>query len=362
MGEGILTRLALYSAKPTLRVGGSENAAAQSALQAMVMREQEGGMSSLALTFENWSSREGGAAGHSFEDERVFALGTEVSLYGGELISPTEIFRGRISAIEMQVDPDGPPRLTLHAEDALAKARLTRRIEVHENKSIADIARDIAGRYGLTPVVSDLHDGAATWVQANESDLAFLRRLLERFAADVQIVGTELHVAPRADVHRNELELAMHGQLKSVRAVADLSQQATEVKVTGFDPSSGQAVSGTGSGAALGPGQGRAGAQLLRQALVERNEQTSHRLALSAGEARALAESEFAARARGFVRVEGVAEGNPALRVGSNVKLKEISPRFDNTYYVVSCMHRFDLRGGYETTFTAESAYFGNAA
>lgn len=362
MSESTRTNLALYAARPTLRVAGQESPLAQSLLQAMTMREQEGGLSSASLTFTNWASRDDGRARHAFEDEAVFALGTELKLYAGEIAGPTEIFEGRISALEYDFDPSGPPRLTVHAEDALAKARLTRRIEAHEDKSIAEVVREIASRHGLTPIVAGLTEATGTWIQANESDLAFLRRLLERFAADVQIVGNELHVSPREQVHRSEIELALHSQLKRVRVVADLAQQVTEVKVTGFDPLSGEAVQGIGSGAPLGPGGGRTGAQQLRNAFGDRVEQTSHRLALSASEARALAEAEFAARARRFVCVEGVAEGNSALRVGTKVRLTNVSARFDNTYYVTSCIHRFDMSSGYETHFSAECAYLGNAA
>ncbi|HEX6828393.1 MAG TPA: hypothetical protein VF104_05385, partial [Burkholderiales bacterium] len=127
----------------------------------------------------------------------------------------------------------------------------------------------------------------------------------------------------------------------------------------GFDPAQGQAFEGTGSGAPLGPGSGRTGASELRRAFGEREEQVSHRLALSRTEAQALAEAQFAARARGFVRVQGVTEGNPSLRVGSHLRLADLSPRFDNTYYVVAAHHRFDMRRGFETEFTAECAYFG---
>ena len=80
------------------------------------------------------------------------------------------------------------------------------------------------------------------------------------------------------------------------------------------------------------------------------------------GEARALADASFDRRARRFVSVEGLAEGNPALRVGTHVSLRGLSPRFDNTYYVVRASHRYDQTRGYETEFEAECAYLGAGA
>jgi uncharacterized protein len=351
---------AIRAAKPTLRVDGQKHDLAQRLLDEMVVREQEGGLATLELGFVDWSGRENGRAALAFENERLFALGSEIRIGGGAIDDPTEIFVGRISAMALSADGQGAPRLTIHAEDSLARARLMRRIEVYEGKSVADIARDIAARLGLKPVVKGLGNTTGTWVQANESDLAFLRRLLARHDADVQVFRNELHVAPRAQGCRTGIELALRAHLRRVRVVADLSQQVTDVRVTGFDPRSGKAVQGSGSGAVLGPGTGRTGAALLRRASIERNEQTSHRLALSAGEARALAEAEFAARARSFVRVEGAADGDPQIRVGAQVTLRAVSPRFDNIYYVTACTHRFDDSNGYETCFTAESAYLGN--
>jgi phage protein D len=233
---------------------------------------------------------------------------------------------------------------------------------VHESKTVADLARTVAQRAGLTPQVDGLADVSDTWFQCNESDLAFLRRLLQRFGGDAQVVGNELHVAPRAQVHRGDVELRLHSQLLRVRAVADLAQQTTELRITGFDPAQGQAFSGTGSGAPLGPGRGRSGKDELQRAFQDRDEQQSHALALSQTEAQAQAQAAFAARARGFVQVWGTCEGNPSLRVGSHVALKDVSPRFDNTYYVTACEHRWDATQGFQTEFHAECAYFGEPA
>jgi phage protein D len=48
------------------------------------------------------------------------------------------------------------------------------------------------------------------------------------------------------------------------------------------------------------------------------------------------------------------------VRVGTHVTLSGLGPRFSNTYYVTRCRHRYDLASGYETDFTAVSAFLGN--
>jgi phage protein D len=360
MGESNLSHLAYYSARPTLRIAGQDNAMASGLLQSLVMREQEGGLSSLEAAFVNFTTRESGQVGPAFEDEAVLKLGTALKVYAGEAAAPTEVFSGLVSALEFAFDSEGPPRLIVQAEDSAQQARMTRRIAVYEQQSVADIARAVANRMGLTPTITGLSDTSVLEVQFDESDLAFLRRLLARHGADLQVVGSELQVAPRQDVQRNGLTLRMHSQLHKLRVVADLAHQVTEVKVTGFDPAQGAAVQGSGNSAPLGPGSGRSGKSLLQQTWGERVQQTSHRLALSQAEADALAQAEFAQRARRFVRVHGQCEGNPALRVGTHVTLAEVSPRFDNTYYVTACTHRYDMQRGFETEFSAECAYLGN--
>ena len=361
MGDMLLSELALFNARPTLRVDGQQHDRIDRLLRSMVLSEQEGGLSSLRVTFENWNSREGGQpAGPAFEDEAILQLGTELKVYGGEVGAPTELFLGRVSAVELAADDQGTPQLTVYAEDGLAKSRLVRHIDVYPDKTVKQLVEAIAGRANLTPRVTGLEDLTDTWFQCNESDLAFLRRILRRFGADAQVVGRDLQVLPREQMHRNDIQLTFKDSLHRFRVVADLAHQATEVKVTGFDPLVGQAVAGTGSGAPLGPGRGRSGKSELQRVFQTRDEQMSHQLALSQTEADALAKANFAARARGFVRVQGVCRGNPELRVGTHLALANLSPRFDNTYYVTACEHRFDVMHGFETSFTAESAYLGN--
>ena len=359
MPEAPTTSLAVYSPRPTLRVNGQAVEIVSGLLLAMEMTEQEGGLSALTLRFSNVASNPQGSSGWAFESSESLTLGAEITVYAGDETAPQEIFRGLITAFEADFPETGPPELVVLAEDAVQQGRMARRSQTYTNVSLSDIASQIARRLGLTPVITGLTDTLGTRVQLNESDLAFLRRLLHRYDADVQVVGQALQVSPRSDVRRGQLELALHSQLRRARVVADLAHQVTEVTVGGWNPDQGSPVLGTSRGEILGPGSGQTGAEILRTAIAERPHHISHLAVGTDDEAQAAANSAFEQRARRFVVVEGCAEGNPALRVGTHVALTGLGPRFENTYYVVSACHRYDLHEGYQTDFEAESAFWG---
>jgi phage protein D len=359
MSESPLSRLALYSARPTIRINGREQERVTGLLQGLEMTEREHGLSTLELRLDNVVSDGSGGADFAFEDEAEFKLGDTITVYCGEESTPAEIFRGVISALEAEFSEDDSPRLLALAEDTLQKARITRRTRTYDNQTIADIARSVASDLGLTPRIDGFTHAIGTQVQLNESDLAFLRRLLARYDGDLQVVGAELHVSPRSDVRRGAVELALHSQLRQVTVLADLAHQVNEVTVTGWDPARGQRITSRSSGFQQGPGSGRRGSELLSNALGRRTHQIGHLVVNTDDEGRALADASFDERQRRFVTATGTAEGNPAIRAGTHLRLSGLGPRFNNTYYVTHCCHRFDLERGYETDFTAESAFLG---
>lgn len=360
MPETSVSRSAIFSARPTLRVAGQEDERLSALLTSMRMEESDGGMSQLELRITDWVATEGGRAELAFDGGSPLKLGAELAVYSGDEAGPREIFKGKVSALEMVCNYGQPPELVVLAEDALAAARRARRSKVYTDMTPADVVRAVAGELGLTASVSGLGAPQSSWAQLDETDLGFLRRLLARFDADLQVVGTQLQVSPRKDVQRGTVELTLYGQLARVRLTADLADQATAVTVAGWNPRDGSAVQGeAGAIAHAGPGQGRSGVDWAREAFGERSEHLAAPAVFSDDEARAVAEAALDQRARRFVRAEGLAEGNAQLRVGSSVRLAGVSPQFDNTYYVVRACHLFDMRQGYRTEFSAECAYLG---
>jgi uncharacterized protein len=362
MPEQPLAQSAVYCAIPTVQIDGQANDKVTAQLLSLDMREQEAGMSTLEMRFSNFGSFSTGLADMVFEDGAVLKLGAAVSVYGGDASSPTEIFRGKITALEGRFKEQDPPDLVVLAEDSLQGARMQRRTKNWESSTLKQIAQQVASNLGLTPILDGLDASIGTQQQFNESDLHFLRRLLARYDADLQVVGTELHAAPRAQAQRNAIEIDLGSQLKEVRVFADLSHQVTKVTATGWDYSQGQSISVTSQTTSFGPGSGKTGSDWLQQALSSRSEHLGRFAALNAQEAQALADAEYAQRIRSFVVAHGVSQGNPNLRVGTYLNLAGLGPRFSNTYYTNSTVHHFDTQNGYETRFCAECAYLGGGS
>ncbi|WP_457442286.1 phage late control D family protein [Roseateles sp. P5_E4] len=348
-----------YSARPTLRVDGQALPALDDLVRTFSVTEAEGGMSSLSLGMGNWGMV-GGSLGLVFDAGGPIKLGARVQLYAGETAGPTEIFDGQIHAIEASGSVGAPPSLLVLAEDKLFAARMKRRSKSHVDSSLEDVVRAIAGDHGLTVDASGLPGGTGLWVQLNESDLSFLRRLLGRCDCEMQVVGSTLQVRSSADMDRGTLDLTLYSQLQEVRVIADLSSQVTEVMARGFDPAAGSDFTKTSTGAQPGPGSGRTGASLLTEIGIDRSENLGALPCRNDTEAQALADAAFDQRARQFVRLHGRTEGNAGLRVGSRVNLHGVGRRFDNCYAVVEARHRFDPTSGYVTEFVAQSAFIAD--
>ncbi|MGA8532755.1 MAG: contractile injection system protein, VgrG/Pvc8 family [Candidatus Tumulicola sp.] len=362
MPEQALTQQASYSAIPTVKIDGQASDKVTTQLLSMDMREHEAGMAALELRLSNFGSFAGGSGDFVFEDGAVLKLGASIQIFAGDVTSPTEIFRGKITGLEGCFPRAGAPDLIVLAEDGLQAARMKRRTKTWENTTLAQIVEQVAGDLGLTPVVSGLDDNIGTQQQFNESDLHFVRRLLARYDADLQVVGTELHATPRSQAQGTSVEIDLNSQLREVRVIADLAHQVSEVTATGWDYEQGQSVSVTSQTTSIGPGSGTTGQDWLQQALAQRSDQLAQFATLNQGEAQALVDADFAERVRRFVVAHGIAEGNPNLRVGTLLKLNGLGARFSNTYYTTATVHHFDTKDGYETRFVAECAYLGDAA
>lgn len=350
-------RSAISSARPAFSVGGQARAALDSGLLRLAVSDSVTGLAGCEAEFGNWGATQGRNLGHLWFDLQVLDFGQTFVVKLGD----DTLFDGRIVAIEGRFPAMAPPTVVVRADDKLQDLRMTRRTRRFESISDADLVQRVAQDHGLQ---ADVNLSGPTWpllVQANESDLAFLRRRMLVADADLLLADGKLTARPRGQRRQPAPRLTHGARLHQFSVSADLAHQRTEVCCAGWDVANKDALSGSASSAAIASeaGRGDSGPAVLQRALGERKEQLGHRVPFDAAAARHEAESHLKLVARRFLRGRGEADAEPQLRAGGAVELQGLGPLFDGRYGITDVLHRFDAAKGLRTEFGVERAWIG---
>jgi len=349
---------------PEFKVDGQVKADLARDLALIQIDEDVNGMRRMLATFVAVGPRDGERDEQlNWLDGSVLDFGKSITVSMGPSDAREELFSGKVSALELSMDQGRAPEVVCLAEDKLMDLRMTRRFKTYENVSDSDLVQQIASLHGLT---SQADVQGPTWQvvqQWNQSDLAFLRERARRLAADVWVADGALHVATRDKRNGKAVTLIQGGNLMQVRLRADLAHQRSKVVVSGFDDAEQDAIDeDAGSTDLAAEAQGNThGAQVLERAFGERVSYRVREVPLQDAQATALARASLLARARRFVSVSGVADGNTSIRVGSLLRLERVSPLFEGDgFYVTQVRHQFDLEAGFRTHFDAQRAWTGS--
>jgi len=333
----------------------------------MQVEEDIDGLKRLHAVLVGTGPREGQANEQlNWLDGSVLDFGKEIAISMGAGAGRGEVFKGKLSALELTMDQGRAPEVSLMAEDRLMDLRMTRRFKTYENVSDADLVQQIASQHGLQGSADIDGPSYASIQQWNQSDLAFLRERARRMGADVWIEGNNtLRMATRDRRNGQQITLIQGNSLIQVRLRADLAHQRSEVHVSGWDDAQADAVDEQASSsevAAEAQGQTH-GLTVLQRAFGDRASHRVREVPLKGEEARAWAKASMLTRARRFVTAQGVADGLAQIQVGCLLRLERVSPAFEGDgYYVTKVRHQYDLAHGFRTHFEAERAWIGRMA
>lgn len=362
MAESLYT-----SSTPVVKVDGNRVAEVARDLLRLEVEEDTGGLRTLTLhvvaSAPPADTAQKGAA--QWLDGKVFDFGKKVSVVAGPPTKEFEVFVGVVSAIEVSFEEGDVPHVTVRAEDALMPLRMTQRSRTFTKVSEADLVRQLAGEHSLTPDVSVNGPTYDVVQQANESDLAFLRRRLALVAAELWVTDRTLHAATRDQRRGPAVKLVRGSTLLDVNLRADLAHQCTSVRVSGYDASQRDRIDADAPSSTIQSevSGGRTGPQTLERALGALPGRRSRLVPLKEAEARDWAKGEMLRRSRGFVTAMGVTSGTPDMTVGSRVELRGVGGPFDGEGYYATCVrHVFDVTVGLRTHFEAERATVNEGA
>lgn len=333
--------LPLVNVRPRVTIDGQERVNMGEAALAMQVHLPRIGMASAELRLLNWGPTSSGQPDFLFADMR---LGSRIELFLGES-ADSAIFRGEITAIEERYG-DGAPQLVILAEDALHRLARQRHNRAFEQMSLDDVVQQIAGEASLQADVN-VSSGSGTWLQVNESNLAFLMRQLAPYDVGLRIENGQLRVRDDEPDSR-PVTLDPHNKAINIRLIADLNQLPREVKVKGYNLEQDSAADGTASSLTPVP-SGQTGTALLAELGWEGKSTLPHPFTRAQQEAETLASRQFRQRANRFIHGEIVCQGTTELHSGREVELSNVSPRLAGRYRVMECWHQFDMAHGLRT-------------
>jgi phage protein D len=351
----------LYStSSPVVKTAGTVQPDVARDLLRLEIDEGIEGLRCLVLHVVASAARQSGSGDIvEYLDGSAFDYGAAIEISIGPSGNEKTVFKGTVSALEVSFEQGDVPHVSVLAEDELMKLRMTQSSATYTQVSDADLARRIASRHGLAADVA--LDGPTYDVvqQLNQSDLEFLRSRARLTAAELWAWDGTLHLASRPNRSGTTLTLTQGNDLLSVSVRGDLAHQAAEVKVSGFDAQSRDAIDETAPASTIEAevSGGRTGPQVLAQAIGSLAAHRVSKVPLVKSEAQAFASGEMLRRARRFVTVHGVTAGSPEMVVGSRLTLDRVGAPFNGDgYYATRVRHTFDLQQGHRTHFEAERA------
>jgi phage protein D len=282
-----------------------------------------------------------------FVDDPRFSIGKSIQVLFGApgQRALTSLFKGQIVSLEPEF-ASHEVSLTVRAYDRSHQLNRSRNTETYQSMSVADIARKVASRAGLSAGHIDAPSDQLDFVQqSNETDWAFLWRLAAANGCEVEVDDRQLNFAP-PQAGSAPVELSWGNDLLSFRPRVTGVQQVQEVIVRGWDPQQKQPIIATASAPQPSSEIGIERSQIV-STLGGGTITIADRPVLSQAEAQALADSVSGELADSFVEAEGLALGDPRLSAGAKIRVTGIGTRFGGVYELTESTHVFRTGRGY---------------
>lgn len=333
--------IATINARPRIRLQNELRPELNSALLDMRINLPLNGMANAEVRFVNWCSNSAdGDADFAFQ---AIEHGNRLEIMAGDS-NADPLFIGEITAIEERYG-EGAPQLILLAEDLLHRLARIRHNRVFEGMSLDEVITSLVRDLGLKNdiQVSRLQ---STWHQMNESNLAFITRVLAPYDVSLRIDNGKLRAKVEEPDARPE-PLHAQNNIQHLRIVADLNHQPIRAQIKGFDL---ETDSNSDSEHDDLPGVSvTKAADMLQDLSWGQAEIFPQPFARTQMEAQDWAKGRFYQKAKRFLYGDILCSGIAGMRVGREVELQGVSQRLQGKYQVVDCQHCFDAQRGYVT-------------
>jgi uncharacterized protein involved in type VI secretion and phage assembly len=289
-------------------------------------------------------------------DSAVFDIGKELEVKAGGITdtAPQSIFKGLIVALEPEFSA-GSTTLVLRAYDRSFWMTRATKTRTYQDQSAGDIIRKICNEHGLSVGTVDANSVTHKYVlQAAQSDWDFVQKIAREQNCEFVVDGRTAHFRSLTGTRTDSPALTLGKTLLSFSPRASAAMQPSKVVVRSWDVATSKALVGQSSSpptvsssiaftssklGKLAEGMGSDGTVLI-----------ASRGSADQADAQALAEAVHGRMAEAGVEATGMALGEPRVKAGRMVEIKEVGTRFSGKYMVSSTTHIY-RSSGYRTKF-----------
>ena len=266
----------------------------------------------------------------------------------------TELLSAEITAIEPELIKDIGATALITGYVKFHRLQRGRKTRTFIKKKYSDIVQQIARECGITATVDSTPEVHEHVYQDNRTDAEFILDIAERAGYYTYFEAGKLNFRekPRASGQKPVLEWGEN--LLEYQARLTTAEQVNSVEVPGYDIKTGKALVGKATSPKDTPkvgGESHGGKLAQKSFHMKSVEVVNHHPVRTQKEANEIAQAALNQIGSTFFQAEGTCMGNPAIRSGVDVKIKETGKRFSGTYRVTRAIHRYDASGNYTTRF-----------
>ena len=326
--------------------GGDERVDLSEKVLSFQFEDAEKKADKLVLTVDNWDLA-------NFDDP-VWRKGNILEVawgYPGEMAPAREVVIQSVKGFQA-LSIEG------HAKSVLMNK--VARCRTFENKSRADVVREIAQENGYGASMQDIEDSGEVLpaiTQARMTDAQFLRRLANQEGFEFYVDFDGFHFHQRRLGQRPVRVIRWYtapevGEVISISIENDVTAKPGAVRVAGRDPMKRKDIDEKGSNSAtkrdtLGDVIELVDPETGSTRLAKRNvsEEVRPSADASPGTAKRQADAQFRRSQQTTVELSATVLGDPSLLAKTVVEFQGISQRLSGKYYVKEAKHKIDSSG-----------------
>ncbi|MBP2329915.1 uncharacterized protein involved in type VI secretion and phage assembly [Kibdelosporangium banguiense] len=287
-------------------------------------------------------------------DEDKFRPGTKIEIAFRAEGEPVVVTSGEVTAVSVEPGASGRHELVVTGLDLTHRMARGGKSRAFTNMTDADIARRIAGEYGLELDIDATSEVRQHSLQHGETDYAFLRRMASSIGYDFWITENKFHFKQKPKGRGQSPKLTWGENLRSFKVRFTSADNCDEVVVTAWDPMNKKTITGRASTPDHGTDAPAAAqmAKAAKSAFGKVTRTAGQFPAASQSEADARAQSLMAKASGGGVIMRGEAVGNPWIGAGNDVTMDKVGRRLAGKYRVTAVEHVYGADRPYVTRFT----------